>query len=352
MKDFVYGVGTPYQAPVDLLFAIAKVADTEAPYIPMCMSGWQHGAIADMESGDSFYELPNGFAAVWLSLTEKKVYEIDVDFSLQQKERLDKALRRGFVNKQGEKVTYTHFKVSFFPGGVVRIHLLGRNKILSMDDVFQGTETTGYDGGFLNQFGDHSKIRTIHDYCDIYERSGENGEALKKSAEFVTQIALPDGLWDRYYTRYDYDIRFAFENPKSYLYAWTSKFTDSESYSCLSGVNDPVNIGKLATMCSLNLWWRDDMFQYTSFFYFDEKEILPLFEKAFASHPEEKGELLVQVGKYNNSFELSLSIGHVRYLLKHTEIRVFRNLMTNQLGDGELFYKNYEGDHQNSFNGL
>ncbi len=372
MEECFLGVGTPYKAPVDVLFAIAKMSDTEDPYTPMCMSGWQNGAIADLEMGDPINGFPNGFAAVWLSLTERKVYEIDVDFSDAMKDHVVKTMQKGFKNRRGKTVSYTHFKVSLFPNGMVKLHLLSNGKILSLDYVIQGTETLNYNNAFLEQFGKDSKVSSVNDYCDIYYRTEEpedkpeeleNKEdtpedsektevCLHQMADFVNQEALPNKLWERYFTRYDYSIRFDFESPDSFLYFWSPKFSNAESFSCQCGVNDKVFIKHPAAICSLNFKWRDEFHRYNAFFYFNEDEILPIFENAFASHPYQSGELIIKVSKYNNFFKFDLRIGEDLYPLYKTEIRVFREFYDELSEDSKLIYKNYEGNHNNHFNGL
>lgn len=353
MKELYLGVGTPSQAPVDILYAIAKVSDEEEPLTPMCMSGWQNGSITDLETWNPIREVPHGFAAVWLSLTEKRIYEIDVDFSDDMVENLTKIINKGFKNRRGKKVSYTHFKASFFPGGEVRFHLLSSSRIQSLDSVFNGTATTEYNQAFLEQFGDNSNIRTIDAYCNVYyQTENETDRNLRKMSDFVNDIALPNNIWKKYYRRYNYDIRFEFENPYSYLYSWCPKFTNAESYFCQSEVNEDVVIKQTSTICLLNLWWRSNWDQYTSFFYFDEDEIMTLFEKAFESHPDERGELVIKVCKYDNKFIIEMRIGDDVYPLRKTEMRSFYNFLFELSEDGHLKNKNYEGNHKNKFNCL
>lgn len=174
--------------------------------------------------------------------------------------------------------------------------------------------------GYNRKSKEEIKDRMIRT-CDVYYQQDEDNATdttLRKRADFVNDIALPNNLWKKYYTRYNYDIRFEFENPYSYLYSWCPKFTNAESYFCQSEVNEDVVIKQTSTICSLNLWWRSNWDQYTSFFYFNEDEIMPLFEKAFEAHPEERGELVIKVCKYDNKFEIVLRIANDEYHLRKT----------------------------------
>lgn len=349
--ECVLGLGTPYVAPVNNLLAIVKVSNGDTPVVPVCMEGWQRGSINDIETGEPIREFPQGFASVWISLTERKVYEYLADFSNEMIETANQMIEKGFKNRRGEDVTFTNFKASLFPNGMVRFHLLSSCKVQCLNSVFQGAETSAYNEVFLSQFGPNPVFRSIDEYCNIYYDSSDK-DNLIEAAKFVNDEAIPANLWVRYYTRFDYNIRFSFEDPNSSLLFYAPKFSNSESYSCQWGVNNDVIIKHPSTLCSFKLWWRNSQFQYTSFFFFKEEEILPLFESKFADHPNQEAEFLVQIGKYNNSFEIDLCFGDEKFPLLQTEIRVYRDPISDLRGESELYYENYEGNCQNRFRGL
>ena len=348
------GVGLPKEAPISLLFAEVKTKPSDYG-VWMCMPGWYNGAIDNMERYSSVPKCPKMFKVVWAALTEKKVYEVDVEFPAEMIEKITHDMDEGFVDKFGERTTYSYFKAALFPGGVVRFHLLSSGKIESLDYSFQGKFTSEYDNDFLTQVYIHPSDHNIDDFHNIYykpfdENDPNDNTSILPEAEYVNNVGLPNKVWDRYYTRYNYKIRFSFEDPESYLYFWSPKFTNAEKFSCQSGVNDDIVIQHPATICSMNMWFQDKEYRYTSYFYFNEEEMLPLFEKAFASHPDQEGELHVRVN--DTSVELSLNFGEEKYQIQKTEIRVFRDPLSNLRGESELIYKNYEGDHKNEFKGL
>lgn len=348
------GIGLPKEAPISLLFA--EVKNKPSDYgVWMCIPGWYSGTIDNMERYSSVSKCPKMFKVVWAALTEKKVYEVDVEFPAEMIEKITHDMDEGFVDKFGERTTYSYFKAALFPGGVVRFHLLSSGKIESLDYSFQGKFTSEYDNDFLTQVYIHPSDHNIDDFHNIYykpfdENDPNDNTSILPEAEYVNNVGLPNKVWDRYYTRYNYKIRFSFEDPESYLYFWSPKFTNAEKFSCQSGVNDDIVIQHPATICSMNMWFQDKEYRYTSYFYFNEEEMLPLFEKAFASHPDQEGELLVRVN--DTSVELSLNFGEEKYQIQKTEIRVFRDPLSNLRGESELIYKNYEGDHKNEFKGL
>lgn len=350
MSEFccVPGCGTPFIAPINILYAFAKVTGEE-PLVPISMVGWQNGAINDMEVGEEISDTPIGVALVWLSVTEKKVYDIDVEFSSQFKDLLADYIKRGFKNRKGEKVTYTNFHVSLYPGGIARFHLLSSVKVKCLDFSFRGTLTSEFDYAYLTQYSSDQEVTSIEEYCNRYF---DDDEELLQKAELVNKQALPNNLWYEYYARYDYEICFVFEDSNCNLIFWAPKFSNAESFSCQNGVNNDIIIENPATLCTLNLWWQNNQYRYTAYFYFNEDEVLPLFEKGFTEHPNQHGVFRIQVGKYNNSFELSLCLGNEMYPLVKTEIRVFRDKLSDLMGESELIYKNYEGNHLNKFVGL
>lgn len=349
MGEYILGCGVPNRAPVDILYAFAKLSGLN-PMASICMSGLQRGGIREMEIREPITEIPYGFAIVWLSLTEKLVYEIDMEFDLEFRSRLFDYFKNGFKNRQGKSATYTHLNISFFPGGNASIHLLSSNRVICTDFFMQGKVSSEYDYGFLREFGPGASEKSMDDYINLYYNSSQK-EYFDSTRKFVMEEAMPNKLWKRYYTRYDYCIDFVFEAPDSQLYFWSPKFSNAESFSCQAGINDGIIIKTPAALCSLNLWWQNGQYRYTSYFNFREGEILPLFETAFAENPNQRGVLSLKVGKYNNSFEITLCLGDKNYELLSTEIRVFRDSLSDLKGESELIYMNYE-ENKNYFPGM
>ena len=102
------GVGLPKEAPISLLFAEVKTKPSDYG-VWMCMPGWYCGTIDNMERYSSVSKCPKSFKCVWAALTEKKVYEADVEFPAEMTEKITHAMEEGFVNKFGERTTYTYW---------------------------------------------------------------------------------------------------------------------------------------------------------------------------------------------------------------------------------------------------
>ena len=83
--------------------------------------------------------------------------------------------------------------------------------------------------------------------------------------------------------------------------------------------------------------------------YFNEKEMLRVFDEAYGEDRMQTGKLNFNVNKNNNRFEISLNVGRKSIRLEKTQIRVFQDPVGKPNGKGTLIYKNYEGDHTNLF---
>lgn len=85
--------------------------------------------------------------------------------------------------------------------------------------------------------------------------------------------------------------------------------------------------------------WNTKDFHYTSFMYFNEAEMLRVFDEAYGEDRTQKGELKIKVSKDCKSFDLSLNVGGKSIKLEKTEIRVFQDPIDKPDGDGTLIYK-------------
>lgn len=333
------GLGVPKEAPISVLDARLKVDSLKS--VPLLwVDGWFQGSIIDMEFNNGVPDFPLGFSGVWAALTEKQVYELDVLFPEEMVETAVRNIKEGFVDRHGNRTTYSHLKAAIFPEGIVRFYLMSSGKTQCLDYSFQGTPTSKYDGEFLHRISNNPWELTIEKYHNIYYEGGGIGP----SAEYVNNVALPNRIWEKYYKRYDYKINFVFENPDSRLDFWATRFSNAEHFGCQNGVNECVVIENPAILCSMYLWWKDRSYLYISNLYFNENEMLSTFEKAFDLHSGQHGELCVVVGKDNKKMELSLNIGEEKYPLKEVEFDVTRG--------SELVCKNYKKYRRNCFKGL
>lgn len=66
-----------------------------------------------------------------------------------------------------------------------------------------------------------------------------------------------------------------------------------------------------------------DYTNYTCFMYFNEEEMLRVFDEAYGEDRMQKGELKINVCKYNNFFDIFLNVGEKYIRLEKTQIRGF-----------------------------
>ena len=128
---------------------------------------------------------------------------------------------------------------------------------------------------------------------------------------------------------------------------FSSKFTNAEQCDFPSKLGDYIKMK--SRLKEIKAMWDTKEFRYTSWMYFNEEEVLRIFDEAYGKDRMRQGELRIKVGADCKSYDLSLNVGGKSFELEKTEIRVFQDPIDNPNGDGTLIYKNYEGNHRNLF---
>lgn len=154
-------------------------------------------------------------------------------------------------------------------------------------------------------------------------------------------------LLERYLQRFNYTLNFEFENQETSVYCVESYFTNGEHYDRTPKYNEAFKMQ--SRLKEFEVMWDTKDSRYTCFMYFNEEEILKVFDEAYGEDRTQKGELKIKVCKYNNLFDISLNVGDKSIKLEKTEIRVFQDPIEKPNGKGTLIYKNYEGNHKNLF---
>jgi hypothetical protein len=142
-------------------------------------------------------------------------------------------------------------------------------------------------------------------------------------------------------------LNFDFENRETKIYEIGSDFMNGEGYGFTSKYNEPFKMP--SRLKEFLVKWDTKDSRYTCFMYFNEAEMLKVFDEAYGEDRMQKGELKIKVCKYNNLFDISLNVGDKSIKLEKTEIRVFQDPIEKPNGKGTLIYKNYEGNHKNFF---
>jgi len=265
--------------------------------------------------GDDF--IPKHITMVWRDLSEGKTYRIDVS--------LHKAL-----NSYSDTVNedrYDDLDFVIMPHGRVLMYHNRYNQIhnLMIDYPLQGVETNEYEERIEEYFAKNN-INLDH--------------YAKKEFPAVETI-------DNYLKRFSYSVSFVYENERYKTQKSICNFFNGEKI--LSGEQWVADI-EPARMKDVFFRFQYEQSRYSCFLFFDEEEILSVFNEAFeADDSADNGEFVIKAGCNRNDFEFSLIVAGRAYTLKKTEIRLYKN---NADDRGKLVFKNYRGARKNLLRGL
>ena len=310
--------------------------------------GSGHDGVA--RSRASRYGLPKAIEATWVSYTDRKVYSVA---TLLPYDTILSLFRDGgepcIPVPNGitpeDKIGYAIdcFDLCFLPGGKVMLYVKTAVKSILLDWSTTGVEVTDED--VLSDVYMRWGLKNIDSYFDAYYSDEfSDYEPWRKYMRKHGSIAP---LLERYLERFNYTLNFEFENQETTIHGVSSDFTNGECYSYTKKFNEAFK--NPSRLKEFEIMWDTKDSRYTCFMYFNEEEMLKVFDKAYGEDRTQKGELTIKVCKYNNLFDISLNVGDKSIKLEKTEIRVFQRPMEAANRAGKLFYKNYEGDHKNLF---
>ena len=265
--------------------------------------------------GDEF--IPKRIAMVWRDLSEGKTYRIDADLPKELSSYSDT------VNED----RYDDLDFVIMPHGRVLMYHNRYNQIhnLMIDYPLQGVETNEYD-------------ERIEEY---FAKNNINLDQYAKK-EFPAVETI-----DNYLKRFSYSVSFVYENERYKTQKSICNFFNGEKI--LSGEQWVADI-EPARMKDVFFRFQHEQIRYSCFLFFDEEEILSVFNEAFeADDSADNGEFVIKAGRNRNEFEFSLIVAGRAYTLKKTEIRLYKN---NADDRGKLVFKNYRGARKNLLRGL
>ena len=322
----------PILFPVKIHVAYMRYGENSA----LAVAGSDNTGLGDVGSTyglEGAFPLPTGLDVIWLSWVDKKFYRAEVDFPMEQ---ITRFFEEGYINFKGEKENYKWVNACFLPGGRIVVYLTGYEKGVVLAE-YQGKETTVEmkdfipDGYFAyKNWNEYFKDRFDHSTRKWVSNYHANG--------------VPYGLWDRYFERFNYDVKFEFENKQSVDKGSGYDFTNGEQGIIAPLYSPGMPITPAARVRVITNEWTVGEHLYSAWFYFNEQEVLDVFDKAFKGNPEQKGELKIWVSKYNNLFDISLTVAGREYKFEKTQIRVFKE-PKEKPEDAELIYISYEGNH-------
>ncbi len=181
----------------------------------------------------------------------------------------------------------------------------------------------------------------------LYNTIGELCAACLKGKEGVEenlkQFGIPDGLWDTYKERFNYDIDITFEDTATKYYKERTfyKYVDGERNYPIDGV--PVHTR--SRLKKLEFEWKAGNAEYDGHFFLDEEEVVRIFSEAFGKDKQKKGRFIIKVSKYNNLFDIALRVDGKDYKFEKTKIHVFKQGVNQRVEDAVVFYNNHRDIH-------
>lgn len=281
---------------------------------------------------DSF-PVPASLDIVWMSWVDKMFYAAEVDFPV---DKIAALFEEGHVNNEGEKEFYNKVNVGLLPEGKIVIYLSGYNKRIEICQ-FQGVEADVDIKDYLP-----------YAYYAYKDYDAYFNDIFSEKEPWIVNYKrndVPHKLWERYFERFDYDVKLVFENEESFCKSVKYRFANAEI--CITNRYAPdIPIRPSSRIHTIITGWTVGKSYYSAWFYFDEQEVLSAFDEVFKGNLIQKGELVVKVSKCNNLFDILLMIGERSFKFEKTQIRVFKESAEQKDNDAELIYKNYEGMHR------
>ena len=293
------------------------------------------------------YCLPKAIEATWVSYSDRKVYSVaallpyDTILSLFNDGGVPCIPASQDTNGNERLRLINGLDLCFMPGGKVMLYVKAPVKSILLDWSATGNEVT--DDNILSKLYKRRELDDIESFFDKMSSYPED----EHWTSYRSKHGSVAPLLERYLQRFNYTLNFEFENQETSMYSVESYFTNGEHYDRTPKYNEAFR--KPSRIKEFEVLWDTKDSRYTCFMYFNEEEMLKVFDEAYGEDRTQKGELKIKVCKYNNLFDISLNVGDKSIKLEKTEIRVFQDPIEKPNGKGTLIYKNYEGNHKNLF---
>lgn len=281
-------------------------------------------------------ELPTAIGAKWISFAEKKAYIVYEEIPIDELKTLFENGYESF-DRQGNSIhgDYIRLNLCLLPEGEVVLYVNSGNRRILLDWSAKGEQSQDFD--LFRKEGYYSK--TLDEYIS---------NMINKYPEFNVPHPASLDLIHKYFERFNYNIKVDFEDESSSMWWFSYEYSNSELSIAYSRDNE-TSIKYPSRMKNFVVSWKVSGFKYTAYFYFNEEEVLRVFDEAYGMDKKQNGELKIYVSKCNNLFDISLTVNNKKYTFEKTEIRVFKKILSDHNAESELVYKNYKGDHQNVF---
>ena len=286
--------------------------------------------------------LPRYIEALWISYAENQVYYLYEELPYDEIER---QFGEGYDfyedrNSEPKKVNFDVINLCFLPEGKVALYLNGTTRTILLDWSAQGKATDEFNDVICEE---HEIIPPFDEYAD---------RMLKENPyiEVEREISMGEVL-DKYFEKYTYEIRFEFEK-ESTPFVWAKEEYANGEMLCSRNRTKVTSIQRPARLKYYELSWYAGGYEYFGELWFQEEEMLHLFDEAYGEDRMQEGVLLIAYSEENESFEVTLQVGGKKYAFEKTEVwisKIPEVLETDGKAQRERVFKNFEGDNRNEF---
>lgn len=286
--------------------------------------------------------LPRYIEALWISYAENQVYYLYEELPYDEIERL---FGEGYDfyedrNSEPKKVNFDVINLCFLPEGKVALYLNGTRRTILLDWSAQGKATDEFNDVICEE---HEIIPPFDEYAD---------RMLKENPHIEVEREIPMGeVLDKYFEKYTYEIRFEFEK-ESTPFVWAKEEYANGEMLCSRNRTKVTSIQRPARLKYYELSWYAGGYEYFGELWFQEEEMLHLFDEAYGEDRMQESVLLIAYSEENESFEVTLQVGGKKYAFEKTEVwisKIPEALETDGKAQRERVFKNFEGDNKNAF---
>lgn len=286
--------------------------------------------------------LPRYIEALWISYAENQVYYLYEELPYDEIERL---FAEGYDfyedrNSEPKKVNFDVINLCFLPEGKVALYLNGTTRTILLDWSAQGKATDEFNDEICEE---HDIIPPFDGYVD---------RTLKTNPHIDVEREIPMGeVLDKYFEKYTYEIRFEFEKESTPMFWAKEEYANGEEL-CSRNRTKVTSIQRPARLKYYELSWYAGGYEYFGELWFQEEEMLHLFDEAYGEDRMQAGVLLIAYSEENENFEVTLRVGGKKYAFEKTEVwisKIQEVLETDGKAQRECVFKNFEGDNKNAF---
>ena len=286
--------------------------------------------------------LPRYIEALWISYAENQVYYLYEELPYDEIER---QFGEGYDfyedrNSEPKKVNFDVINLCFLPEGKVALYLNGTRRTILLDWSAQGKATDEFNDEICEE---HEIIPPFDGYVD---------RTLKTNPHIEVEREIPMGeVLDKYFEKYVYEIRFEFEKESTPMFWAKEEYANGEEL-CSRNRTKVTSIQRPARLKYYELSWYAGGYEYFGELWFQEEEMLHLFDEAYGEDRMQEGVLLIAYSEENESFEVTLQVGGKKYAFEKTEVwisKILEALETDGKAQRERVFKNFEGDNRNEF---